>query len=216
MHANHKLQSYQSELEAQVRKRTQELESSLSDLKKEIVQRKELQKELEHESLHDNLTALANRRYLFRQLAQFNDKNDRQSIDLYLMYMDLDGFKAINNNFGHPVGDQVLVEVASRLKNAIRSYDLAARIGGDEFVILFEEQLSKNQIETISQRIIESVSSAINTDNGDLNVGISIGIASTQLNNATPNELITLADSALYQAKFRGKKQFIFYRNCNV
>lgn len=215
INANHQLQSYQFELEDKVKKRTEQLECSLSELKSEIIHRKELQKELEHESHHDSLTDLANRKFLFHQLTQLSAKYERQPLDLYLMYMDLDGFKEVNDNFGHPIGDQVLVEVADRIKSAIRSYDLAARIGGDEFIILFEQHLTKDQICTISDRIIQSISQGIHTKKGSINVGISIGIASTLLNNAPPNELINLADTALYQAKSQGKQQYIFYKKSN-
>ena len=209
--ANHQLQSYQSELEEKVKKRTQQLEASLDDLKKEIAHRKELQSELEHESLHDSLTGLANRKFLFKKLAELSAKHQRAPIEAYLMYMDLDGFKEINDSFGHPVGDKVLIEVANRIKTAIRPYDMPARIGGDEFVILFDEHLSKDQISTISNRIIDSICESIITPQSKVSVGISIGIASTLLNNAAPSELINLADAALYEAKKNGKKQFIFY-----
>lgn len=210
--ANHKLQSYQSELEEQVRERTQELEASLSDLKKEIIQRKELQKELEHESLHDSLTNLANRKYLFKKLDQLTAKHQRNPQSVYLMCLDLDGFKQINDNFGHPIGDTVLVEVSSRIQQMVRPYDFVARVGGDEFIVIFDEFLSYDEVCTIAQRIINSVCQPIHSANNSLTVGVSIGISTTFTNDLAPKELIHYADMALYQSKENGKNQFTFHK----
>ncbi|WP_372769349.1 diguanylate cyclase domain-containing protein [Pseudoalteromonas sp.] len=214
--ANTKLQSYQLELEAQVKKRTEQLEESVNNLKKEIMYREELQNELEHESLHDSLTKLANRKYLFKKIDELTAKHLRNPQNIYLLYLDLDGFKQINDNFGHPMGDAVLVEVSSRIQKMIRPYDFAARVGGDEFIIIFDENLTYDEVSTISQRIINAICEQIICEDQTVNVGVSIGISSTHENSLKPTELIHYADVALYQSKENGKRQFTFHKNESI
>ncbi|MDE3273271.1 diguanylate cyclase domain-containing protein [Pseudoalteromonas sp. G4] len=211
--ANNKLQSYQLELEAKVKKRTEQLEQSVNELKKEVTYRKELQSELEHESLHDSLTKLANRKYLFKKIDELSAKHLRNPQNIYLMYLDLDGFKQVNDNLGHPAGDAVLVEVSDRIQKMIRPYDFAARVGGDEFIIIFDENMTYDEVCTISQRIIDAVCDRISSENQTVTVGVSIGISSTVLNSLAPTDLIHYADIALYQSKANGKRQFTFHQN---
>lgn len=211
--ANNKLQNYQLELEAKVKKRTEQLEQSVNELKKEILYRKELQNELEHESLHDSLTKLANRKFLFKKIDELSAKHLRNPQNIYLMYLDLDGFKEVNDNFGHPTGDKVLVEVSERIQKMIRPYDFAARVGGDEFIIIFDENMSYDEVCNISQRIIDAVCDRISSENQTFTVGVSIGISSTVQNSLAPTDLIHYADIALYKSKANGKRQFTFHQN---
>ena len=100
-----------------------------------------MQQQLEYESLHDNLTNLANRKYLFKELSRLALKSERSAFEVYVLYLDLDDFKPINDEFGHKSGDLVLRTVAERLTNEVRGYDLVARIGGDEFVVFIMDPL---------------------------------------------------------------------------
>ncbi len=208
--ANMELQDHHLKLEQKVKSRTLELEESLQQLQAEVDQRKLLQAQLEHESMHDSLTELANRKFLFSHLKRIAKKAEREPQNVCVMYLDLDGFKPINDEFGHPIGDLVLIEISKRLVISVRGYDIVARIGGDEFIILIEQNVDTNVIELMSQRIIDAVSQPIETPNGIVSVGISIGVAISDMPNHISDELISRADHALYQAKGAGKGQVYF------
>lgn len=209
--SNLRLQNYQGELELRVKERTEQLEQTVNDLTKEISYREKLQKELEHESLHDSLTGLANRKFLFKKLDELEAKQQRATQNIILLCLDLDGFKQVNDTFGHPAGDVVLSTVSERIQQVIRPYDFAARVGGDEFIILFEQHLERDKIKTIAARIIDCICEPIKHAEKVMTVGASIGISSTEFNQIMPSELIHHADIALYKAKEQGKRQFCFY-----
>ncbi|MDP4983193.1 sensor domain-containing diguanylate cyclase [Pseudoalteromonas tunicata] len=207
--ANQRLAEYQNELEDEVDKRTQELQKSLLNLQHEIEQRKQLQALLEFDSTHDNLTGLANRKSLFNELARISARIERQPSYVYLLYLDLDGFKPVNDTYGHHAGDLVLVEVSKRLIKAMRRYDLVARIGGDEFVVVIDQPLDENELCQIAGRIIDDMQQPIYiNEKQTVHCGISIGIAFTTLATEVGEVLISHADSALYEAKNNGKGCF--------
>ncbi|TMP28212.1 GGDEF domain-containing protein [Pseudoalteromonas rubra] len=214
--ANKVLQNYQSELESKVAERTQELESSLSELQKEIRTREALQQRLEHEALHDTLTGLTNRKFLFRELNNLAERSKRGPVSVHILYLDLDDFKPINDNFGHHSGDIVLQDVAQRIKRDLRSYDVLCRLGGDEFVVVLSEPLEKPVLMQICSRLITCISSPIQLEGGQqVQCGCSIGIA----NNTgvfSAEALLKCADSALYSAKELGKNQAYFYDESEI
>lgn len=199
--ANLALKQIQNHLEEKVTERTKQLESSLADLRSEIMLKESLQKQLEYDSSHDSLTQLANRKRLFDQLDKLNHKSKRCRVAAYLMYLDLDNFKPVNDTYGHPIGDEVLVEVAKRLCACVREYDTVARVGGDEFVILIEHEFSRDEMEVIAKRVVEAIAKPILTSAASVNISASLGIASTIAELVAPEKLISLADSALYQVK---------------
>ncbi|QPB83163.1 diguanylate cyclase [Pseudoalteromonas rubra] len=214
--ANTVLQNYQGELEIKVAERTQELESSLSELQKEISIREALQQRLEHEALHDTLTGLTNRKFLFRELNNLAERSKRGSVTVHILYLDLDDFKPINDNYGHHSGDIVLQEVAKRIQGELRVYDVLCRLGGDEFVVVLSDPLEKSVLMQICSRLIACISSPIQLEGGEkVQCGCSIGVAN---NNGvfSAEALLKCADSALYSSKELGKNQAYFYEQASI
>ena len=212
--ANQRLAQYQNELEHQVESRTKQLQNSLTELQREVDQRKQLQTLLEFDSLHDSLTGLANRKSLFNELRRISARLDRQPAYVYLLYLDLDGFKPINDTYGHHAGDKVLVEVSKRMIKAMRGYDLVARIGGDDFIIVIDQALDEVELTQIAERLITDIHQPIEIDAyTQVTCGISIGIAFTTLSEQVGEPLVQQADKALYQAKNSGKGCFQIYQS---
>lgn len=156
---------------------------------------------LSHLAMTDHLTGLANRAQFERTLNAEMAHSRRTSEPFTVLYMDLDNFKSINDSLGHVAGDEVLCEAARRMSNQVRTEDLLARIGGDEFGI-FMRQSAEDSPESLANRIIEVVSAPITLSTGNkVNVGISVGIATYVDNMDSISSLMTQADQALYEAK---------------
>lgn len=174
-------------------------------LNKMLVSTMQAERENEFHARHDMLTGLSNRSGLTKALdAHFAGPSQGR---LALIYLDLDGFKAINDNYGHMAGDRLLQLVAERLRGMVRTGDLAARIGGDEFIIL-SEQTEATQLLGFGERLIRELSKPYELDNRLLvAVGASVGIALTPEHGTDMMSLLAAADSALYRAKSRGKSR---------
>jgi diguanylate cyclase (GGDEF)-like protein len=167
--------------------------------KQDAVQRAAAQRELDyHRSLAmaDMLTTLPNRRAFTAALDQAY-VNGRP---FALFLMDLNGFKLINDRFGHPVGDRVLQEIAGRFKDATRAVDTVARIGGDEFAVIAEVE-TPSAARPISARFLNAVRDAVVIDGQDCHVGVAIGIALWPAHGETAQDILRCADIALYEAK---------------
>jgi diguanylate cyclase (GGDEF)-like protein len=160
-----------------------------------------------YQAEHDAATGLPNR---LRLLNFIDDALADPTARLVLLYADLDRFKTINDALGHPIGDVVLVAVAKRLQGAIREQDMVARFGGDEFVIA-ARGLADHDIESLCQRLVRDISAPIHYDGGEVNVGLSIGIATAPTDATGTNELLRCADLALYQAKSDGGGTYRFF-----
>ena len=158
--------------------------------------------ENEHNALHDALTDLPNRRYLQRRLEEAERSGAARPSAL--IHIDLDGFKQVNDTLGHSAGDALLVEVARRIKRALRSGDFPARIGGDEFLILAAAETHPWELDAIGDRLVQALSRPMTLETGECQVGASIGIA---LNGAEvkADELFYQADLALYESKRNGR-----------
>lgn len=160
---------------------------------------------------YDPLTGLPNRllvREAFHELYSLSRLSQSQ---LAVHYLDLDGFKAVNDHFGHPAGDKLLVEVAQRLRSTIRASDLACRLGGDEFLIIQSDVRHRDQAELTGRRIIRQISEAYEFEGATMQVTASIGIAMVPECGIELEKLIGCADAALYQSKARGKAQVLFF-----
>lgn len=154
----------------------------------------------------DPLTGLSNRRELRSTLHKL--AADAAQSRVSVLYLDLDGFKAVNDSLGHPAGDQLLIEVSQRLQRLVREDDLVCRLGGDEFVILLPGT-TQSDAECKAEQIITEISRPISlSQDQSAQVGVSIGIAQCPEHSQSPEELIQLADQALYQAKAAGKGTF--------
>jgi diguanylate cyclase (GGDEF)-like protein len=154
----------------------------------------------EEMALHDSLTGLANRRLLIDRISLACSHLARRPGVVGLMFVDLDGFKAINDKHGHPVGDLVLVETARRLQAVMRIDDTLARIGGDEFVILLD-QVDPESLPMLAERIEQAISKPIAADAGLVRMGASVGYTITTRHDESYEALITRADHAMYAAK---------------
>jgi len=149
---------------------------------------------------HDALTGLPNRYLLEDRMRQLAARELRASGHLGVLYCDLDGLKTINDRFGHRLGDRVLVESASRIQRVIRPSDTAARVGGDEFVVLCED-IDESQVRYIADRLRAQFDDPIIVDGHELRASMSIGFALTEGRMVDPDKLIERSDRAMYQAK---------------
>jgi diguanylate cyclase (GGDEF)-like protein len=154
----------------------------------------------------DPLTGLWNRRYLEQAAAEASTARRPGSVAVVLC--DLDGFKAVNDGFGHPAGDHVIQVVAARLRNAVRAGDVVSRIGGDEFAILCTGVDDAFDVEVVAQRILAAIDQPIPSDVGVLRVGVSVGIAVDDDDAWDLDQLIRRADARLLEAKAAGKATY--------
>jgi diguanylate cyclase (GGDEF)-like protein/PAS domain S-box-containing protein len=165
------------------------------------------QRREEHLAMHDPLTGLPNRRMLTNRLREVFARACRTGRSMAVLFIDLDGFKPINDRFGHAAGDAVLTETAQRLVEVVRGTDIVGRLGGDEFLVILENAGSDENIRIVADRIFERVSEPMTIGGGDVSVRPSIGVAPARRPNADthrPDQLLTAADDAMYLAKQRG------------
>ena len=177
----------------------------------DVGERKEAEKTILELALNDALTGLANRNLFHRRLEDALAASARSGKPVALMYLDLDKFKDINDDYGHPIGDGLLIEVAERLTEATRKTDTVARLGGDEFAIVATEVENRETISILAARIIEGLSEPMTIDATLLKTGTSIGISFYPEDASDADELIRLADLALYGAKSAGRGTFQLY-----
>lgn len=175
------------------------------------IERKFAEVQLSHQALHDPLTGLANRALLMERLAQALARTERRPSSVAVLFLDIDRFKTINDNFGHEVGDSVLACIGDRLRKALRPEDMASRFGGDEFVVLCEDLKDYRDVVTIAKRIGRSISEPISLEAGEVVVTTSIGIAVARGIGDRPEVLLRDADAAVYRAKERGRDRFEFF-----
>jgi diguanylate cyclase (GGDEF)-like protein len=160
-------------------------------------------RELESQANTDPLTGLGNLRALQRQLANLLDVHKRYRHPFAVLLMDIDGLKRINDSFGHPAGDRVLMQVAMSLRRSIRSVDTAARIGGDEFCVLLPEQDLKSAAK-LAARLATAIEEEVAAP-GEPNISVSIGVAAAPEHGDEAEGLIDTADRAMYRAKAAGE-----------
>ncbi|MCP4472249.1 MAG: EAL domain-containing protein [Gammaproteobacteria bacterium] len=178
---------------------------------RDISSRKKAEKLITFQAYHDLLTKLPNRVMLLDRLDLAIKQSVRTSETLIVMFLDLDRFKLINDSFGHVVGDQLLVEVADRLKDEIRTGDTLARLGGDEFMLLLPQPTTREQAESVAQKLIASLRQPFFLRNKEVYINVSIGIAVFPDDSADINTLIKNADMAMYEVKSTGKNGYTFY-----
>jgi diguanylate cyclase (GGDEF)-like protein/PAS domain S-box-containing protein len=176
---------------------------------RDVTDRHALEQELSHQAFHDALTGLANRALFFDRLSHAMDKGHREENPIAVLFLDLDDFKAVNDGFGHPAGDELLVEVAKRIRAATRPSDTVARFGGDEFAVLVE---SGTMPQAVAKRIIEALTPTFRILASDIAMRASIGIALAHDQHGTPDDILRDADLAMYVAKRNGKSRFEMYQ----
>ena len=164
--------------------------------------------ELEHQAFHDSLTGLANRALLDDRILHAIAHQDRSGDAMALVYVDLDGFKKINDELGHHAGDQLLIEVADRLAGCARTSDTIARLGGDVFAVLCERLTEPGDEEVVAGRIVQRLAAPFPLAAGTARIGASVGIVRRAAHGAGLERLLQDADQAMYCAKTAGKGRF--------
>ncbi len=182
----------------------------------DITERKASEARIKYQAYYDALTDLPNRRLLMDRLEQAIVRSRRHGHIGALLFLDLDHFKTINDSLGHPVGDALLQEIASRLTQTIRQEDTAARLGGDEFVLLLpevsdDEDTALSHTQEVAEKVIDAIGRLIKVKQHQLHITTSIGIILFPLQSDDPDDVLKYADVAMYQAKERGKNTYQFY-----
>jgi len=170
---------------------------------RDITEQVATQEMIRHLAYHDTLTGLANRVMLDERLRMAMAAADRHGDIVGVIFLDLDDFKPVNDTFGHAVGDQVLRIVAARLTDCVREYDTVARMGGDEFLVLFPRLQSRDELVQLGRKLNDCVAEQIDLDGRAVSVSATIGLATYKRGEA-PDELISRADHEMYRARIRG------------
>ncbi len=181
---------------------------------RDISRHKSLEAQLVQRALHDQLTGLPNRMLFMDRLEQALERSARRGKFAAVLFLDLDRFKLVNDNLGHDHGDQLLVQVADRLRGCLRRVDTIARIGGDEFTVLLEDVGLSADAALVAERIIEAFRGSFRIENQEIFVGASIGIALGGRDQGTTAQgLLRNADIAMYRAKANGRACFEVFKS---
>jgi diguanylate cyclase (GGDEF)-like protein/PAS domain S-box-containing protein len=183
--------------------------TSVMSLVEDITARVDAEMQLRHMALHDQLTGLPNRSALAERLVQALARSQRAgpgpAQQVALLFIDLDGFKRVNDEYGHAAGDEVLREVAHRLIGCVRDTDTVARLGGDEFVVLMDTEVQDDSPDLVAQRVLDALKQPVQFKGGAAPIGASIGVAEHPPLPGVATDLLKRADAAMYEAKHAGK-----------
>jgi diguanylate cyclase (GGDEF)-like protein len=188
------------------------LRALLATTQEELTSAHEREKRARYLAFHDDLTALPNRRFFLERLGLALHQDGAGVRPLAVIYLDLDGFKALNDLYGHDTGDQLLSAVARRLSHSLRAEDLVSRLAGDEYACLITGVSNRKRLEQLAATLFQAVSATFKIGTLELIVCPSIGIAVYPKDGSTSEELMKAADSAMYTAK-RKKSSYAFYRS---
>jgi diguanylate cyclase (GGDEF)-like protein len=175
-----------------------------------IVRHRFHQIELFHTANHDKLTDLPNRSLFLDRLGQILKESERYGRKFALLFIDLDGFKTVNDTYGHDAGDVLLIQTAERLTDCTRKSDTVARLGGDEFTVIVSEIKVPEDVEVVAQHILTALSTPFSIKNHSVTIGGSIGMSVFPDNGEDGDDLLRNADAAMYQAKMGGKNGYRF------
>lgn len=178
-----------------------------------VLQREQDDQALKDAAHYDHLTKLPNRFLFNTRLEHAMARVNRSKSSLALLYIDLDNFKQINDEFGHNVGDGVLTEIAQRMSCHVRREDTLARVGGDEFLLLVENKMDPLELKVIANKIMQAFTEVVLFENMRVKLSASIGISIYPKNGLTANQLISCADKAMYTAKSSKKDNIQFFSN---
>ena len=182
-----------------------------SKIIKDVTELKQAEEKIRYHASHDTLTGLANRNSLDEYFTMSKASAIRHGNKMALIFLDLDRFKTINDTLGHGVGDLLLIEVADRLRSAVRNIDLVARLGGDEFIILVNEVKSAQNVARVANKIIEALLPITRIKDQSLHITCSMGIAMFPADGEDIFSLLKNSDTALYRAKDAGRNRYQFY-----
>ena len=189
------------------------LETEKLEIQKESGRLYEVTMQLEKYANYDMLTGLPNRRFFFEKLDGVIRESERDASKFVLFYIDLDGFKDINDKYGHEVGDEVLITVGNRLLKGIRRTDFVARLGGDEFAIIIHDIIDIADVENLAKKIHEMLQEIMHIGTIQCIINSSIGIAIYPDTGTTSETLLRHADRAMYDIKRKGKAGIGFFKN---
>lgn len=209
VHRNEILAAYEH-LEIEVMERTEDLSKANEQLRIEVELRQRNESKIERLAFYDQLTDIPNRRFFYDHIESKILYSQEHDGKFALLFLDLDGFKAVNDSCGHDCGDRLLQMVADTLKNMIGPDDFVARLGGDEFVIILNQTNDIEFIKVFCDRLLEKASEKMDVYGNHVSVGVSMGIAIYPEDGFTSNELIKCADDAMYKAKYAGKNRYFF------
>ena len=178
---------------------------------RDVDERKAFEEQLRHRAFHDPLTQLANRALFYDRIEHALSRKARDDQRVSVLFLDLDDFKVINDELGHAVGDELLVDVSRRLRACLRSADTAARLGGDEFGVLLEAVSGPNEPVQAAERIMAAFSEPFTVHGEQIDVALSIGLTVSQPGDPNVDELLRQADLAMYTAKRHGKRRWQLY-----
>jgi diguanylate cyclase (GGDEF)-like protein len=210
--ARAQIEQLNTELEQKVQQRTAQLEEVINKLNQEVDLHKKTQEKLRQQALHDALTGLPNRILFVEHLQKALQRTQRNKNFLFaVLFVDLDRFKMINDSLGHATGDRLLVAVSRILKGCTRDMDTVARLSGDEFTILLEDLKDFQDAISISERLLDKLTSPIHLEDRQVFAGASIGIVFGTENYQNGGELLRDADIAMYRAKSLGKGRYAVF-----
>lgn len=178
---------------------------------RDVSERKSQEEQIKYLATHDGLTELPNRLMFNQLLSHAVQGAKRYQKQFAVMFIDLDGFKVVNDTLGHDAGDRLLREIAVRFKHTLRAVDVVARLGGDEFVVMMEDIAAPEQAAVLAQRILDATGKPFGLASGECRVTASIGICVYPENGDDEQTLMKNADAAMYRAKEEGKNNFQFY-----
>ncbi len=177
----------------------------------DITERKNAELKMQRMAHYDQLTDLPNRFMFFDRLEQGLIRASRNMQNIAVLFLDLDGFKQINDSRGHQAGDLLLKQVAERLHSCLREMDTVARIGGDEFAIILADITNQTGVSSVAEKIIRALARSFSVQGTDLNIGVSIGISTFPEHGNRGDMLLSRADAAMYQVKRNGKNGYMFH-----
>jgi len=178
-----------------------EAQTSLAQVRAALMGTQEDERRARHKAAHDDLTELPNRGYFIQRITHELSRSDVHQRSFAVMFLDLDGFKGVNDNHGHAAGDELLRIVAARLRRLVRAQDMVCRAGGDEFACLIEGLHDRVQLAHMASKIVETISAPCTLDGLQLCVQASIGIAIAPQDGCNADVLLRNADAAMYAAK---------------
>jgi diguanylate cyclase (GGDEF)-like protein/PAS domain S-box-containing protein len=167
--------------------------------------------QLAYQATHDALTGLPNRILFSDRLSQSINHASRNGEKIAILFLDLDGFKKVNDAFGHGVGDSLLQCVAERLKGCLREGDSLARLGGDEFTMIVSGNSAEKGVRSVASKVIQQLTAPFHIEGNDIRIGTSIGISIFPDDGEKVDELLEKSDAAMYQAKSRGGESYTYY-----
>jgi len=182
-------------------------------LRSEIQSRIQLEEKMKHMATHDELTGLANRVLLKDRITTAINFHQRQQLEMAVLFIDLDGFKNINDTYGHDVGDELLIEVANTMSSCVRKSDTVVRFGGDEFVLLLTALNNKSEAAFVAEKVLKLMQQPFKLSAAEALIGCSIGIAMYPNDGDNHIELVKVADTLMYKVKASGKNNYIFNMN---